>query len=528
MAPQEGDLEFDQQKQVILGPERLQLLAIHVTPADSSILDAIRSDLVSDPVAQDILSHLASGSPGSGTSRRSDYDQFRFSDSLILRNDLVYVPPGTARLQVLQSHHDTPLAGHFGVTKTVELISRNYWWPRLRHSVEEFIRSCDTCARAKVPRHRPYGLLQPLSAPTTPWSCISMDFVTDLPVVQGFDAILVVVDRFTKMAHFLPCTKTISSEGTADLVMKDVFRLHGLPDNIVSDRGPQFIAKFWQRLLELLKIKRSLTSGYHPESDGQSERTIQTLEQYLRCFINYQQDDWLTFLPLAEFSYNNSKHASIGVSPFYALTGQHPRWDFATPGSPVNPSAEDRLDRLQSIHEELREHLLAAQEHQKKAADRYRKATPVYQVGDKVWLLRRNIRTTRPCEKFDFQRLGPFPIAAQINDVAYRLELPSSMHIHPVFHVSLLEPYQPNILPGRMPPPPAPVIVNNDLEYEVNEILDSKFLRRRLYYLVDWVGYPPSERSWEPATHLQHSPDAVHAFHRRYPDKPGPRRRGVV
>ena len=315
-----------------------------------------------------------------------------------------------------------------------------------------------------------------------------MDFVTNLPEVQGFDSVLVVVDRFSKMAHFLPCSKTISSEGLADLVMREVFRLHGLLDNIVSDRGPQFIARFWQRLLELLKIKQSLSSGYHPESDGQTERTIQTLEQYLRCFVNYQQDDWLTLLPLAEFSYNNSKHASTGVSPFFALTGQHPRWSFNDFSTSVNPSAEDRLQRLQSVQAALRQHLLEAQDHQKKAADRYRQASPIYHIGDQVWLLRRNIQTTRPCNKFDYQRLGPFPVSAQINEVAYRLELPSSMHIHPVFHVSLLEPYHPNTFPGRSAPPPAPITIDNDLEYEVNEILDSKYDCRRLLYLADWVG----------------------------------------
>ena len=355
-----------------------------------------------------------------------------------------------------------------------------------------------------------------------------MDFVTDLPSVQGCDAVLVVVDRFTKMAHFIPCSKAITSEATADLVMKEVFQLHGLPDNIVSDRGPQFIARFWKRLLDLLKIKRSLSSGYHPESDGQSERTIQTLEQYLRCFINYQQDNWLHYLPLAEFSYNNSKHASTGISPFFALTAQHPRWSFDTPGSSINPSAEERLDQLQSVQAVLHQHLLEAQANQKKAADRYRQDSPVYQVGDKVWLLRRNIKTTRPCEKFDFQRLGPFSVVSKINDVAYRLELPASMRIHPVFHVSLLEPYHPNTLPGRTTPPPVPVTIDNDLEYEVNEILDSKWLHRRLYYLVDWIGYPPSERSWEPATHLQHAQDLVQEFDRKYPNKPGPRNRGVV
>jgi hypothetical protein len=144
----------------------------------------------------------------------------------------------------------------------------------------------------KMPRHQPYGLLRPLPIPNRPWQSISLDFITDLPVSNSFETILIVVDHFTKMTHFLLCTKDISSEGIADLLLREVFRHHGLPDNMISDRGPQFVCKFWQHLLSLFKVSWNLSSSYHPQTDGQTERTNQTLEQYLRCFINYQQDDW--------------------------------------------------------------------------------------------------------------------------------------------------------------------------------------------------------------------------------------------
>jgi hypothetical protein len=352
-----------------------------------------------------------------------------------------------------------------------------------------------------------------------------VDFITDLPLSKSFDAILTVVDRFTKMAHFLPCTKTINSKETADIIMKEVFRLHGLPSDIISDRGPQFISKFWKHLLEMLKVSCKLSSSYHPQSDGQTERTNQTLEQYLRCFINYQQDDWVDFLHFAEFAYNNSVHSSTGYTPFFANIGYHPRWMMVEhPETSKSPAVEDRLRQLQEVHVALSQHLHTAQATHKKAADRHRLDSspeePKFRIGDRVWLLRRNVKTTRPCDKLDYQRLGPFIISHQINDVAFRLDLPPHMHLHPVFHVSLLEPYNASSIPDRVVPPPPPVQLVDGPEFEVKAILDSKIVRKKLYYLVDWLGYTPNDRTWEPAENLDNASDLVAEFHRQYPNKP--------
>jgi hypothetical protein len=531
LAPQPGELTFDHQKQVVLGPNRLQLLAINASQAfeDSSLLDSIRADIISDEFAQDILNHIISDRASSSSSKnpRKDYNQFKWDNGLLFRNTLLYIPNGSSRLQVMQYCHDNPMAGHFGIHKTLELVSRNYWWPHLREFVEDYVRSCDVCCWSKIPRHRPYGLLQPLSVPIGPWKSISMDFITDLPISKNFDAILTVVDRFTKMAHFLPCTKTTNSKETVDIVMKEVFRLHGFPNDIISDRGPQFISKFWQHLLEMLKISCKLSSSYHPQSDGQTERTNQTLEQYLRCFINYQQDDWVDFLHFAEFAYNNSVHSSTGYTPFFANIGYHPRWTMmAHPENSKNPAVEDRLRQLQDVHVALSQHLQNAQATYKKAADRHRlDSSPKelkFRIGDRVWLLRRNVKTTRPCEKLDYQRLGPFIISNQINDVAFRLDLPPQMHLHPVFHVSLLEPYMGSSIPNRVVLPPPPVQLVDGPEFEVKAILDSKVVRKKLYYLVDWLGYTPNDRTWEPMENLDNASDLVAEFHRKYPDKPSP------
>ncbi len=212
--------------------------------------------------------------------------------------------------------------------------------------LQEYVKSCDTCARSKAPRHRPFGLLQPLPIPSRPWGSIAMDFITDLPTVRAKNSILVVVDRLTKMAHFTLCYKSITVEETTQLILDGIVRLHGLPKEIVSDRSPQFASKFWRRLFELLGVDIWLSLAFHPETDGQIERTNQTLEQYLRYTMNYQQGDWLDLLSQAEFAYNNTTHASTGISPFFANYGFHPRFSLEIPGDSVNLSVEERVTRL--------------------------------------------------------------------------------------------------------------------------------------------------------------------------------------
>ena len=175
----------------------------------------------------------------------------------------------------------------------MELILRDYWWPDLRKFVEDYVKSCNTCARIKPVRHKPYGLQQPLPVPERPWGSISMDFITDLPQSQGvYDSILVVADRLTKMSHFIHCKKSISALETTNLLIKNVFRLHGLPDDVISDRGPHFTSKFWKSINETFRTKVKLSTAFHPATDGQTERINQVIEQYLRGYINYLQDDW--------------------------------------------------------------------------------------------------------------------------------------------------------------------------------------------------------------------------------------------
>ncbi len=283
--------------------------------------------------------------------------------------------------------------------------------------LREYVKSCDTCARSKAPRHRPFGLLQPLLIPSRPWGSIVMDFITDLPTVKAKNSILVVVDCITKMAHFTPCSKSITAEETTQSIMDEIVRLHGLPEEIVSDIGPQFASKFWRRLFELLRINIRLSLVFHPKTDGQTKRTNQTFEQYLRCTVSYQHDDWLALLSQVKFAYNNITHASTNISPFFTNYGFYPRFSLEIPGDSVNPSTEERAKRLGQVQQDLIVELKLTQEWQKKQANCRRKDHPNFKVGDKVWLLIKNIATTCPCAKLNYKRLGPFKITKLVGIV---------------------------------------------------------------------------------------------------------------
>jgi len=273
----------------------------------------------------DILATLPSDS---SISNHLSHPEGRWSidDAGFLRfDDRMYVPDSAnLHLRVLQYHHNHVLAGHLGQNKTLELIWRHYTWPNIRDDIQKFCKSCVTCMRSKPQRHRPYGSLQQLPIPEHPWNSISMDFIEKLPSSSSFDTILVIVDRLSKQAIFIPTHDTITSAELARLFVTHVFSKHGVLSHVTSDCSSEFVSHFFCSLGTALDMRLHFTSGYHPEANGQAERTNQTLEQYLYIYCNYQQDNWSELLSLAEFVYNNAPNTTTGVSPFFANKGYHP------------------------------------------------------------------------------------------------------------------------------------------------------------------------------------------------------------
>ncbi|KAE8205032.1 hypothetical protein CF327_g7674, partial [Tilletia walkeri] len=470
--------------------------------------EAIELQLLSDP------------SKSRTRAQHNHLRDLKIQDGLIVKDgSRLFVPSEQLQLQVLQEHHDSPLGGHLGTDKTLATIIRYYYWPAMDDMIRKYIKTCDLCPRIKPPTHKPYGPLDPLSAPSGPWSSVAMDFITDLPkTLSGFTAIFVVICRFSKMVHFYPCNMDgLDAMATAKLFLK-VISLHGVPDSIVSDRDPRFKSSFWQSLMKLLGVKLNISSAYHAQTDGQTERTNRTLEHILRPYCSYRQDNWDELLPMAEFAVNNAPSATTGVSPFQAKYGRHPRTPSTLGISVPAPASVTLAEDLHALHQEMHDRIVKAQAHQKDHADK-RRMDLEFNIGDLVLLSTEHIKTTRPSKKLDFRRAGPFKILSKVGKVSYKLDLPSSMSgLHPVFHISLLEPYHDpasgSSLP-RAPAPPPPDIINDQPEYEVEAILSKRTYRRQLQYLVKWVGYPLYDATWESVGNLTNSQRLIQDFEDR-------------
>jgi len=245
-----------------------------------------------------------------------------------------------------------------------------------------------------------------------------MDFIEGLPLSDGHDTILVVVCHLTKMALFIPTFRDIDAEDLARIFLSQVFAKHGTPTDIVSDWGKHFISHFWRSLCQLLGIKANLSTAYHPETDGQTEWVNQVLEQYLRVYINYQQDNWVNLLPLAEFAYNNTSHSATMVTPFFANKGFNPKLEVSLEPV-VSDTAHQVATDLKELHRYLRDQISRAlKQYEVHSASRCIPIPP-FNVGDTVWLDAWNIRTTCPSKKLDHRFLGPFPIVEKVSSHAF-------------------------------------------------------------------------------------------------------------
>jgi len=364
----------------------------------------------------------------------------------MLRDGKVYVPKDERlRAEVIRLHHDTLVGGHGDQWKTTELVTRNFWWPGVTKEVKKYVEECDACQRNKNRMEAPAGKLMPNSAPEKLWAHISADFITKLPLAQGYDSILVVCDRMTKMVHFIPTTEKTSAEGLARMFRDHVWKLHGLLESIVSDRGAQFAAGLMRELNRMLGIETKLSTAFHPQTDGQTERTNQELEQYLRMFIDHRQEQWPEWLRTAEFAYNNKVNTSTKVLPFRANSGRDPRMGFELRKKRKNEGVEAFAKRMKEVQEEAQAALKRSQEETKKYADRRRSKAEEYRVGDWVLLSTKDLKfqmVGRRTDKLTERFVGPYKVKKVISANAIELELPSTVKIHLVVNVSRVRKYK--------------------------------------------------------------------------------------
>lgn len=364
---------------------------------------------------------------------------FRLLDDVLYYDGLICVPKANVK-DILFLAHDNKTSGHFGYTKTLSRL-KLYHWRNKSSDVHDYCAGCTICQENKDGRTKPLRESQPLELPTRRWGSISMDFVSHLPKTDnGYDSITTFVDRFSKRIRLIPSKGTDSATDVAECFFQHIFRLHGLPDSIVSDRDPKFTSKFWSHLMDCCGIKLKMSTSRHPQTDGATEIMNRMIGNYLRCYCAFNQKNWDKLLVSAEFAYN-ARIDSMRMSPFEADLGWQPR-------SPLELLANHNEDKIQTVTEfraALRESFKSATFAQHLAQSRQaaynnqRYRPPSYKVGDEVYLSRKlftdSSSSARPCPKLSVRRVGPFRIVGIIGKTAVRLDLSHNIKIHPVVHV---------------------------------------------------------------------------------------------
>ncbi|KAJ1692761.1 hypothetical protein LUZ63_009459 [Rhynchospora breviuscula] len=439
--------------------------------------------------------------------RTNETSRFKLNDEgLLCFDDRVCVPENTElRKEILSEAHESGYTIHPGEVKMYKDLRRYFWWPNMKKDVSEFVAKCMVCQQVKADRKKIPGLLYPNSRAQEKFQIITMDFVTGLPrTVKRYEAIWVIVDTLTKIAHFIPLKAEVSGRELAELFFRYQIKYHGCPETIISDRDTRFTSHFWKSFQESMGTKLNFSTAHHPQTDGQSERTIQTLEDMLRaCALSFG-GSWADHLHMAEFAYNNSYHASLGTSPSEAYCGhawRTPLW-WKPSGTYVPTGPEMVLDCAEKTQIILTR-LAAARDRQKKYADTRRRALE-FEVGSRVWLKvspRRGIRRFGVAGKLSPRYVGPFPILNRIGPLAYKLKLPEALErVHPVFHVSQLRQYIPD---SSHVIDHSGLSLDESLTYEEvpMQILDSKELKLRnktiRQVLVQWGRHSAREATWE-------------------------------
>ena len=434
------------------------------------------------------------------------------SDGLHWYGDrLVVVEDSSLKRGVISLYHDSLTAGHPGISNTTWAIAKDFWWPAMKKDVTEYVKGCTTCQSRKNQPNKTKPPLFPIPSDTydTPFTSIAMDFIVKLPLSESYDTILTITDTFSKASIFIPCNESINAENMAKLYATYVLPHYRLPTRIITNRDPRFTSTFSRELCRTLGITQNISTAYHPQTDGQSERTNQWLEQYLRIFIDYHQQNWASLLPLAQYTLNAWPNATTKKAPFELIMGHIPRvHQSARPFK--SPTVEARMQQMKQARQDAKEAL-------KKAADlEVPTCFEPYQLGDKVWLEGRNLTTTHPTAKLAPRHYGPFTITRVISRTSYQLKLPPQWKIHNVFHATLLTPYKETTLNGSHNQEPTPELINGQPKWEVKQILRVRRYRWQVQYLIRWKGFSETHDSWEPAANV-HADKLIQEFYKRYP-----------
>jgi hypothetical protein len=423
--------------------------------------------------------------------------------------------------RLIREAHDQVSSAHPSARKTYQLLAPKYHWIGMSSDCKTYVDNCGTCRRAHSNQTKQQDWLHPLPIPAYPMQHLCMDFKEFPPDKQGYDCILVIIDRLGKDSVTIPCHKTIDARGLAVLFVQWVYRFGHTPESIVSS--------FWQEFCRIIGVKIKLSTAYHKETDGQTEIMNRYIDQRLRPFVSYYQDNWSDLLPLMDRVQMTLPHSSIGMAPYRLKFGIDPRtsWDWNSP-KPTTPTEKlNRADaltvatRMHKAWEIAKANMEKAQETMAKSVNQHRRKVD-WKVGDRVYLSAKNLKSDRPSRKLSDQWKGPYRILQKVGN-SYRLKLPHGSAIHDVFAPDVLTKDPNNPLPGQESPKPSGEVIAGHEEWDVEEILAVKLTKNTLKYKVSWVGHDP-DPNWYPASNFMGSPHKLRDFHTAYPKKPGPPR----
>ena len=468
--------------------------AISIIEFDKDILESIRSSYKNDKLFGPVIK------------TPEHYPLFTIDDGLIYFEGRLCVPSNDrkSREVLLDAYHDSQ--NHHGSAKTYRRIVKDYYWPGVTQDVNNYIRSCVPCARNKSSTQAPAGLLHSMPIPYNRFSEISMDFVGPLPISEGYDMLLVMTDRLINYIKIEPVHSTATAPQIADVVYRSWYRQFGLPTAITSDRDKLFTSKFWTEMFKKIDVQLRMSTSYHPQTDGSTERANKTIIEALRNYVNNRQTDWVKHLIHVEMAFNNSVNATTGKTPTELLYGTPIRlFPVPTDKSTITePTVKDYLQRIEDSILIARDRHAEAKTRQTTYANKHRRQEPEYKVGDMAYLdtekLRLRVKKKGKSAKFIARFIGPFKIIKAIPETStYKLELPPAYEIHPTIHADRLKPAfenDPELFPNREPPRPPPVIEGSE-EYEIEKILDHEKLNDGSYrYLVRWLGYDENSDEW--------------------------------
>ena len=537
-------------------PEGGNLVQNYATSSTYSVLVGMNADDLKDWKKAYTTDHLYSKvlkASQIDNDEAGHYTQYQIRDGLVYFEDwngnFRLCVPESLRVSVMSEVHNILTeSAHGGHAKTYNRIASTYYWPRMSRDIKRYVSTCDICQKSKPKRHAPFGLLQPIPIPTQPFEVVSMDFIPELPLSDGFDNIFVIVDKLTKYAIFIPTTTTIGEKETAELFFHHVISKFGIPRQVISDRDTRWRGNFWKEICDRMGMARSLTTAYHPQADGQTEVLNQSLEISLRAYVGPSRDDWAKHLDALSLSYNSTPHTATGFAPAYLLRGYTPVTGSTILHSPepisrplegkefpqphhgaatLETLSERALEMTESFNADrhrAQEALMLGQHFQKRAYNQGRLALE-FDIGDLVLLNPHSLsllknesgRGKKLLMKYD----GPFEIIQKLSPVSYRLRMPGSYGIHPILNIAHLEKYQSS--PTEFGERPVKNLNREDFnelpEYEVERIITERKKkgrngRRIIQYLTRFKGYSADSDEWLTQTQLRNAPEILEQWNR--------------